>query len=92
MENKFYFAPENGNLLFCSALDGWGFTTNYFAGLFHKKLGLKLEVLEKYIYGEFYYNNTTKKITRKPPSSKSEPMFVNLILNNIWKVYETIMG
>lgn len=38
-DSNLYFSPEQGNVVFASAADGWGFTIHTFAKLFSKKLG-----------------------------------------------------
>ena len=40
-ENEYYFDPIKGNVIFCSALDCWGFTLNTFADILSKKMGFK---------------------------------------------------
>lgn len=38
-DSNLYFSPEQGNVVFASAIDGWGFTIHTFAKLFSEKLG-----------------------------------------------------
>lgn len=38
-DSDLYFSPEQGNVVFASAIDGWGFTVHTFAKLFSEKLG-----------------------------------------------------
>lgn len=38
-ESRLYFAPEKDNIVFCSAIDSWGFTISAFAKIHAKKLG-----------------------------------------------------
>lgn len=38
-DSNLYFSPEQGNVVFASAIDGWGFTVHTFARLFSEKLG-----------------------------------------------------
>lgn len=52
-----------------------------------KKLGVKREVLQKTLWGEFYFNTKTKKIHTKNFNGKMSPMFVQFVLNSIWEVY-----
>lgn len=39
-DSHLYFSPDQGNVVFASAVDGWGFTTLTFAKLFSDKLGM----------------------------------------------------
>lgn len=38
-DSHLYFTPESGNVVFASAVDGWGFAISTFAKLFSEKLG-----------------------------------------------------
>ena len=89
-DEDLYFAPENNNVIFSSAVDGWAFTVQQFARLYEKKLGLKRSVLEKVLWGDFYLDPKTKRVlSSKHLKGRSlKPMFVQLVLDNIWAVYE----
>lgn len=89
LETKLTFSPEKGNVLFASCVDCWGFSIFDFAQILSKKLGWKKGILEKVLWGEFYFNAKTKKIHMKPPTPDSKPLFVQMVLENLWKVYET---
>ncbi|KAK6460654.1 translation elongation factor 2/ribosome biogenesis protein RIA1 [Scheffersomyces coipomensis] len=87
-----YFTPEKNNVIFASAIDGWAFTVNTFSRIYAAKLGFSHSVLTKTLWGEFYLDMKNKKIipgkklTAKQQSLK--PLFVSLILEQIWAVYE----
>merc|ERR550519_2367992 len=36
-DGNLYFSPEMGNVVFCSAVDGWAFSLNTFAKIYSKK-------------------------------------------------------
>eukprot|EP00755_Sulcionema_specki_P004739 Sspe_Gene.30852::Locus_15247_Transcript_1_1_Confidence_1.000_Length_3310::g.30852::m.30852/K14536/RIA1; ribosome assembly protein 1 len=88
-EEEVWFAPSKGNVLFASAVDGWGFTVRDFAKVYSKKLGWSERALEKTLWGEWYLEQKKRKIVRKPPKSDSQPMCVRFIFEQIWKVYHT---
>lgn len=90
-DEDIYFAPEKHNVIFASAIDGWAFTIRQFAALFEKKLGLKKEALEKVLWGDYYLDPKTKRVlAQKHLKGRSlKPMFVQLVLENIWAVYES---
>jgi ribosome assembly protein 1 len=92
LENKLYFSPAKGNIVFCSATDCWGFRIMDFIDIFSKKLGCNQKVLAKTLWGDFYLNPKTKQISTKPLSEKHKPMFVDFILQNIWNVYEKLQS
>lgn len=93
-DEDLYFAPEKNNVIFSSAVDGWAFTVRQFAGLYEKRLGLKRAVLEKVLWGDFYLDPKTKRVlAQKHLKGRAlKPMFVQLVLENIWAVYEATVG
>lgn len=93
-DEELYFAPEKNNVIFGSAIDGWAFTVRQFAGLYEKKLGIKRSILEKVLWGNFYLDPKTKKVLG-PKHLKGRPLkpiFVQLVLEQIWAVYQATMG
>ncbi|KYN37334.1 Elongation factor Tu GTP-binding domain-containing protein 1 [Trachymyrmex septentrionalis] len=90
-DSNLYFAPEQGNVLFTSAIDGWGFGIKEFAKIYSNKLGFNEKVLRKTLWGDFYINNKTKRIMKGAQEKAKKPLFVQLILDNIWVLYETIV-
>jgi len=90
-DEDIYFAPERGNVVFASALDGWAFTCEAFAGMFEKRLGVKKETLTKFLWGDFYLDPKTKRVlgAKHLKGRNLRPMFVEFILNNIWAVYDS---
>ncbi|KAI9837243.1 MAG: hypothetical protein M1819_000317 [Sarea resinae] len=93
-DEDIYFAPEKNNVIFSSAVDGWAFTVRQFAALYEKKLGIKRKVLEQVLWGDFYLDPKTKRVLG-PKHLKGrtlKPMFVQLVLENIWAIYEATTG
>ncbi|KAF3483398.1 elongation factor 2 [Arthroderma uncinatum] len=93
-DEDLYFAPEKNNVIFCSATDGWAFTIRQFAGLYEKKLGIKRATLEKVLWGEYYLDPKTKRVLgpRHLKGRRLSPMFVQLVLDTIWAVYNATTG
>ena len=93
-DEDIYFEPERGNVIFSSAIDGWAFTVKQFASFYEKKLGIKGSILEKVIWGDFFLDPKTKKILApKHLKGRSlKPMFVQLILENVWAIYSASIG
>ncbi|CAN0386728.1 unnamed protein product, partial [Laminaria digitata] len=77
------FSPENGDVVFCSALDGWGFGLGDFAKIWAKRVGCKPRELRRMLWGSFVLNAKTKKVTKWVRSSQSPPMFVSMTLDPI---------
>ena len=93
-DEDLYFAPENNNVIFSSALDGWAFTVRQFADVWAKKLKIQRSVLEKVLWGDFYLEPKTMRVlsSKHLKGRALKPMFVQLVLDNIWAVYEATMG
>ena len=93
-DEDLYFAPERNNVIFASAIDGWACTVSQFAGIYEKKLGIKREILKKVLWGEFYLDPKTKKVLGQKhlKGRNLKPIFVQLVLEPIWAVYEATVG
>lgn len=93
-DEDIYFAPEKNNVIFGSAIDGWAFTVRQFASLYERKLGIKRSVLEKVLWGDFYLDPKTKRVlgSKHLKGRHLKPMFVQLVLENIWALYEATTG
>jgi ribosome assembly protein 1 len=92
-DDEYYFSPEKGNVIFASAIDGWAFRTNQFARLYATKLNVKEANLGRFLWGKYYLDPKSKRIIG-PKLLKGrtlKPLFVQFVLENIWKVYETVM-
>ncbi|XP_076888689.1 uncharacterized protein LOC143539182 [Bidens hawaiensis] len=88
------FQPQKGNVVFVCALDGWGFGICEFAEFYASKLGASSATLQKALWGPRYYVPKTKMIVGKkglPLGSKARPMFVQLVLEPLWQVYEAAL-
>ncbi|OLY81748.1 Ribosome assembly protein 1 [Smittium mucronatum] len=105
-DSNIYYAPEAGNVIFASAADGWAFTLDEFAIIFAEKMGMgSPQKLKQALWGDFYLDPKTKKriFTKKqmikqygesailPTTSNYQPLFVQLCLTSIWKVYEAVI-
>lgn len=94
-DEDLYFAPEKNNVVFGSAIDGWGFNISQFAAIYQKKLGIKREKLEKVLWGDFYFDPKTKKVVPGGSSAlkgrNHRPLFVQLVLENIWAIYDCVI-
>eukprot|EP00842_Homolaphlyctis_polyrhiza_P004215 jgi/Hompol1/4795/HPOL_001844-RA len=92
-DSDLYFAPERGNVIFASAIDGWAFRVSQFAQLYAAKLGTKESLLTKVLWGDFYLDTKAKKVVgRKGLKGRQlKPMFVQFALENIWAVYQSTL-
>lgn len=92
-DSDIYFSPEKNNVIFASAIDGWGFNIAQFAVIYERKLGVSREKLQKFLWGDFFLDPKTKRvITSKGLRGRNlKPLFVNFVLNNIWYVYNVAL-
>ncbi|KAJ8271563.1 hypothetical protein COCON_G00104220 [Conger conger] len=90
-DSHLYFSPDQGNVVFASAIDGWGFRIQQFAQMYCQKMGIRSEVLLKTLWGDFYLNAKAKKIMKGAQAKGKKPLFVQLVLDNIWNLYEAVV-
>lgn len=92
-DEDIYFAPEQGNVIFASAIDGWAFRISQFAQIHAKRLGIKETNLRQVLWGDFYLDPKTKRVLgRKHLGKRSlKPMFVQFVLENLWAVYDSVI-
>jgi ribosome assembly protein 1 len=92
-DEDIYFAPEKGNVVFASALGGWGFRIARFAQIFGAKLGIREAIFKRVLWGDFYLDPKTKRvISHKHLRGRSlKPLFVQFVLENIWSVYDAVL-
>ena len=81
----------NGNVVFASALFGWGFTVPSLArSLFRNKvLPIKPMILKQYLFGDFKYKND-KVLKWKTDSYDEMPLFAEYALQPLWEIYEGV--
>jgi ribosome assembly protein 1 len=93
-DEDIYFAPDRGNVLFASAIDGWAFRLGKFARLYAEKLGIKEKNLRRVLWGDWYLDPKTKRVVgRKKLAGRAlKPLFVQFVLENLWRVYDTVLG
>ena len=91
LEAEWQFCPEKGNVVFASAMDGWGFQIADFARIWAKKFGTKPKLLRKFLWGNFACDLKSSKILKLRGDGLADQkscMFASLILRPIWRVYE----
>ncbi|XP_061526565.1 elongation factor-like GTPase 1 isoform X2 [Phycodurus eques] len=90
-DSHLYFSPDQGNVIFASAIDGWGFSIQHFAHIYSERMGINAEVLRKTLWGDFYLNAKAKKIMKGAQFKGKKPLFVQLVLDNIWNLYDAVV-
>lgn len=90
-EDDLYFTPQTENVIFTSAIDGWGFSLGQFAAIYSKRLSFNREKLQQILWGDYYLDMRTKKVSRTPKSKSEKTIFVQFVLDNIWAIYKAAM-
>lgn len=64
-----------------------------FAAFYTKKLGFKEQVLQKCLWGEYYFDPKAKRVLlpKHLKGRNMKPMFVQFVLENIWAVYGSVI-
>jgi elongation factor 2 len=86
--------PEYGTVGFGSGLHAWGFTVTRFAKMYSARFGISRNKLMRKLWGENYFNHTTKKWTSKSFDDKNQPLeraFCGFILKPIQTLFKAIM-
>ncbi|KAL7676240.1 hypothetical protein ACOME3_002496 [Neoechinorhynchus agilis] len=90
-EDVEYFNAVETNVIFASALGGWGFTIEHFIQLWSKKMGWSRDVLYKTIWGNYYLDQKTKTIKPKAKEKSKVPLSCSMIFSTIWIVLNAIL-
>ena len=81
------FSVDRGNVAFACAADGWAFRVDLFAEMYASKLGCSSKTLQRGLWGDWFYHPKSKKIVgKKTAGGKLKPLFVQLVLDPIWKI------
>ncbi|KAG6819008.1 translation elongation factor 2 [Arthromyces matolae] len=87
--------PDRGTVAFGSGLQGWAFTLGQFANRYSKKFGVDKEKLMSKLWGDNYFNPTTRKWTTNPISADGKPLeraFNAFVLDPIFKIFDAVMN
>jgi ribosome assembly protein 1 len=98
-EKIWTFDPSCGNVIFASALFGWGFTVPSLSrSLFRSgTIPIKPIVLKTYLFGDYKLKDSNKIVKWKPNTGTNEhnedtitPLFAKFALQPIWDIYDGI--
>lgn len=92
-ESNYLFSPDMGNVIFASAVHGWGFTLNCIAELFMDRIeGETIKSLVKKMWNFDYYMDRKSRRTMSGAIKKNKDnLFQELCLKTIHYVYNTIV-
>lgn len=88
-EELWAFEPLKGNVVFASAIHGWGFSVPGLSrSLFRSKtLPIKPMLLKQYLFGDYKYKGG-KILKWKASTDEADPLFAEFALQPIWSIYE----
>ena len=84
--------PNEGTVAFGAGKDGWAFTLRQFAASLSARTGVKKERLMERLWGDNFYNQQTRKWTKKSDDPEKERGFNLFVLTPIFNVFNTVMG
>lgn len=86
------FSPETGNVIFASAVDGWGFTLRQLAAMFLDVLpNENIDSLTEKMWNFDLYIDSNRVIQKGAIDKKKDNLFVQLCLKTIHYVYFTLV-
>ncbi|CAD7925133.1 unnamed protein product [Amoebophrya sp. A120] len=90
LEQRWTYHPAKGNVLFTSAMHGWGFSIQKFAHFMSRRMGCSANVLQKTLWGDFWYHPKERKVMRRKPTDGPEKrvMFAQMCLDTIFRFYQ----
>uniref|UniRef100_A0AC35U464 Tr-type G domain-containing protein n=1 Tax=Rhabditophanes sp. KR3021 TaxID=114890 RepID=A0AC35U464_9BILA len=86
-EARIHFDPAKGNVIFASAVYGFGFGLEDFALLWHEKLKIGKDELKTALFSDSYIGNGGKIMPDAEVKGKNT-VFETLVLTPLWEVYK----
>jgi ribosome assembly protein 1 len=95
--NIWTFEPSKGNVVFASAIYGWGFTIPSLARSLFKSKTIKVKppIMRQYLFGDFKYDSESGKLLKwkqqaADDDSASTTMFAEYGLKPLWSFVEGV--
>lgn len=94
VDNRIYFSPLKGNVLFCSSLFRMMFTLESYATIYAETHGWNFDhkMLAKCLWGDLYFNQDTGRFQKNAPDADQPRSFVQFVLEPIYKVFAHCLG
>ena len=86
------FAPERGNVAFASTQGGYCFTLHSFAQLYATRQAMDVEAFAARLWGQVYYDASTRTFTRRAPRPDAPRSFVQFVLAPLYKIYSAVLS
>ncbi|KAI5780656.1 P-loop containing nucleoside triphosphate hydrolase protein [Peziza echinospora] len=86
-------SPERGNVCFASSDMRWCFSLESFAKMYSDTYeGVNAGDFAKRLWGDIFFNPSSRKFTRKGLEQKAKRTFVHFILEPLYKLYAHTIG
>eukprot|EP00802_Teleaulax_amphioxeia_P003246 Tamp_03249.p1 GENE.Tamp_03249~~Tamp_03249.p1 ORF type:complete len:989 (-),score=348.22 Tamp_03249:779-3745(-) len=86
-------SPQLGNVCFASSLQGFSFTLESYARLYAQQYGgFPAKELAKRLWGDFWFNEETRKFQKTAPVSGAQRSFVSFLLEPLYKLMAQAVG
>ena len=88
-KKKVFVSPDQGNVIFSSSLYGMIFSLESYSMKYNEVNGTNVDykTFAKLLWGDVFFNPTTKKFVKKPPSNMTlQRSFVEFILEPLYKI------
>jgi U5 small nuclear ribonucleoprotein component len=94
VDNRTYFSPLKGNVLFCSSLFRMMFTLESYAQIYAETHDNSFDYkqMAKCLWGDLYFNQETGKFQKTPPEADQPRSFVQFVLEPIYKIFAHCLG
>ncbi|XP_067003308.1 116 kDa U5 small nuclear ribonucleoprotein component [Anabrus simplex] len=92
-ENSYMVSPILGNVCFASSLYSVCFTLKSFANIYAQTYeNVNVNEFARRLWGDIYFNNKTRKFTKKSPHNSAQRSFVEFILEPLYKIFAQVVG
>jgi len=93
LDPELRLSPEFGNVTFASTDMNWCFSIRSFAQMYADTYGsLDVEAFADRLWGDIYFNEETRKFTRKQVDPEQNRSFVHFILEPLYKLYSNVLS
>lgn len=91
-DSHVYFSPNQSNVIFTSAIDGWGFRISDFADFWAERMKLPKSGVLKALWGDFYFvpssDGGPPRVKSNARAKNKKPIFVQLIIDHLYHIYK----
>ncbi|KAH3767826.1 elongation factor 2 [Pelomyxa schiedti] len=87
-----HFSPVLGTVAFGCASGCWAFTLSHFAKLYAKKFGIKEAVMTEKLWGDNFFDISTKKWVSAPGKTHSVRGFSHFVMDPLLKLWQAVQA